>query len=441
MDSCLNERQSCVFSTFISIFSSCRNPETLQIVPSIDRLSGLPDDILYHIVSFPPTKLSAATSILAKRWRYLWAYVPTFRISDFDGCGEYQFETCINIVIVRNVKNIYLGFVSQVKLPRCIFTCKTLVDLSLCLCGDIPMSGVVCLPALKKLYLHMVKYESDKSLEHLLSGCPVLEDLTVERFEMDLLVCSYISSPTLKRLLNSSFVNDSTYTNGYTVKIDTLALRYLQLHDSISSYLSYGLLTSLIEADVELQNFGDVLYPPSVFEFVGRLYKVKHLSTRRMEVPNSAFSTLTVKFPNLSELELDAHWRFFPKFLEYSDNLEGLIIRGSIQWALSDDDEHYRRSEVFSLFTQRWSGKCPVCCGESMSAPCAGCFPLLAPPVLLAFRNFTAAQMSSRPLASSSSMLALWPERLIRPAPSPLGKLARCGRVGVHLNEPTTSVS
>ncbi|KAK6134613.1 hypothetical protein DH2020_031672 [Rehmannia glutinosa] len=200
--------------------------------------------------------------------------------------GGYQLETCINTAIVRNVKKLYLGFVGQVRLPRCIFTCKTLVNLRLDLCGDIPVTGVVCLHALKKLFLYMVKYESDKSLEHLLSGCPVLEELFVMRFEMDPLVCCYISSPTLKRLfLNSYFANDGTYTDAYTVKIDTPALRYLRLHDSISNYFSSGPLTSLIEADVQFRKFGDVLYSRSVLEFVSRLYNVKrlNLSTRRMK--------------------------------------------------------------------------------------------------------------------------------------------------------------
>ncbi|KAK6115868.1 hypothetical protein DH2020_008137 [Rehmannia glutinosa] len=257
-----------------------------------------------------------------------------FRLCYTKECGEYQLETCITTAIVRNVKNLYLRLFNQVRLPRCIFTHKNLVDLGLHWGGDIPMSGTICLPALKKLHLFLVKYESDKSLEHLLSGCPVLEVLIVRRMEMDPLVCCYISSPTLNRLeLHSNFDNDGSYTGTYRVKIDTPALRYLHLRDYISKDLSSGPLTSLNEAHVCIDNHalveGDVLYSRSMIEFVGRLCNVKHLilSVGWMEVPNSAFSTLNVKFYNLTKLNLDGNWRFISVFLENADNLEFLIIR------------------------------------------------------------------------------------------------------------------
>ncbi|RHN45877.1 putative F-box domain-containing protein [Medicago truncatula] len=49
--------------------------------PTKDRISSLPDPIICHILSFLPTKNSAATSILSKRWKPIWLSVSTL---DFD---------------------------------------------------------------------------------------------------------------------------------------------------------------------------------------------------------------------------------------------------------------------------------------------------------------------------------------------------------------------
>ncbi|EYU20859.1 hypothetical protein MIMGU_mgv11b020034mg, partial [Erythranthe guttata] len=84
---------------------------------SIDRLGNLPDPILLHILSFFPTKFSVTTSVLARRWRFLCAYVP-----NFDLC-------CLTSV-----------------LPLRLFTFKTLVNLRLASCSVIPMeaSTIIC---------------------------------------------------------------------------------------------------------------------------------------------------------------------------------------------------------------------------------------------------------------------------------------------------------
>ncbi|MCI10311.1 F-box/LRR-repeat protein [Trifolium medium] len=51
-------------------------------IPTDDRISSLPDPILYHIISFLPTKSAATTTILSKRWNPLWLCVPTLNFDD-----------------------------------------------------------------------------------------------------------------------------------------------------------------------------------------------------------------------------------------------------------------------------------------------------------------------------------------------------------------------
>ncbi|KAK6132299.1 hypothetical protein DH2020_033923 [Rehmannia glutinosa] len=330
--------------------------------PSMDRLSALPDDVLCHILSFLSTKNSVATSVLARRWRFLWTFVPnidlgltygdddvnlwtdinlwngfskiiinrvmllhkaprinTFRLcNNLHDCREYELRAWIRTAISRSVRNIEICFNSNIYLPQCLFTYKTLVDLTLICHVDIPVSFDVYLPALKKLAIGIVRYESAESFSRLLSGCPVLEELIMGSFVVrSSRMCFYVCSPTLIRLTlypSLKLVAHGFYRNRYRVKIDTPALRYLHAYEPISEDFSAGALTSLMEADIVFLNeaplAGDAIYSRNILEFLGRLCNVKclKLSTTPMKVPDSAFSALTIRFPNLTKLELPVNW-------------------------------------------------------------------------------------------------------------------------------------
>ncbi|GFP90221.1 cactin [Phtheirospermum japonicum] len=335
-------------------------------MPSIDRLSTLPDDLIFHILSFLPTTTSVATSILAKRWRFLWAHVPnldldsevhhsviccsdiidkvlslhevqsinSFRLRFMDIFVGNEFDGWIQTLVERNVRKIDITLDYQFMcLPGHLFNCKTLVDLRLNHCGDIPDGGHIYLPALKRLHLDMVFYESDKSLPYLLLGCPVLEELIVDRFVSEpdpKVVCFYVTSSRLIKLVIRSHSCDNHYV--YRVRIRTPALRYLLVKDSVSMDVSAWPLTSLTDANINLRNKapigGDDVYSISVLNFVCSLHNVRclNLSTGLLKVCDSAFSTTPIKFGNLTRLELDADWGFVSYFLENADNLEVLTI-------------------------------------------------------------------------------------------------------------------
>ncbi|KAL8032140.1 hypothetical protein ABFX02_13G075500 [Erythranthe guttata] len=265
-----------------------------QSKPSIDRLSSLPDSVLRRILSSLSTKHSVRTSILARRWRYLWSYVPkltfvnwenqeiinrvmllsksqsinTFALRHKIDCSAYQLETWVTFAITRRVKRLDLYFRSQfASLPRCLFTCRTLVSLRLENCGHIPTSGAVCLPRLEKLYLTCVLYEADESLQYLISGCPVLEELEID--SRGAIAHCKVSSPTIKRLvINLSY-------SGSRLDINTPAVRYLEINITVLEHIKSGPLDSLVEAEIRLRNDDmeqhDYLYSRSVLEFIGRL--------------------------------------------------------------------------------------------------------------------------------------------------------------------------
>ncbi|KAK6132359.1 hypothetical protein DH2020_033919 [Rehmannia glutinosa] len=317
--------------------------------PSMDRLSALPDDVICHILSFLSSKNSVATSVLGRRWKFLWTFVPnidlgltygdddvnlwtdtnlwngfpkiiinrvmllhkaprinTFRLcNNLHDCREYELRAWIRTAISRGVRNIEICFNYNIYLPQCLFTYKTLVDLTLICHVDIPVSFDVYLPALKKLTLGIVRYESAESFSRLLSGCPVLEELIMGSFVVrSSRMCFYVCSPTLIRLTlypSLKIVAHEFYRNCYRVKIDTPALRYLHAYEPISEDFSARALTSLMEADIVFVNEapieGDAIYSRNILEFLGRLCNVKclKLSTTPMKVPDSAFSALTIR--------------------------------------------------------------------------------------------------------------------------------------------------
>ncbi|KAG8366789.1 hypothetical protein BUALT_Bualt16G0004300 [Buddleja alternifolia] len=342
-----------------------------------DRLSSLPDAVLCHILSFLPTKLSVATSILATRWRFLWADVLNL---DFDSAkhkqkyemsfadGKMSFADTINrVMLLRNVQDINTfrliikknTFIDDVRsldtwirntiarnvqaldihlfhqdgltLPPCLFTCQTLVDLRLHFCGCVP--DAVFLPNLKKLRLDSFRYEGDEKLQDLISGCPVLEELKIDTIiEHDLKSC-VISSPTIKWLTLNLYISEPRESDfwDYELVINTPEVRYLNVDNHIAQHISTGTFNSLVEANICLCNDevkDNVAYSSSVLELVDKLCQVKRLrlSSCYTQFLDATFATATSRFINLTKLELAADWIFLLKFLESADNLQVLII-------------------------------------------------------------------------------------------------------------------
>ncbi|KAL8032137.1 hypothetical protein ABFX02_13G075200 [Erythranthe guttata] len=335
-----------------------------------DRISDLPDSVLSHILSFLSTQESVATAILGRRWRYLWSYVPNldfdcvnqeiiyrvllqhklhsltaFRLRYATRCSAYQLETWITFAVARNVRKLDLRLKDHVSsrriaLPRCLFTCETLVHLTLDSCGVVPSSGAVRLPRLEKLHLWYLDYETDESLPRLISGCPVLEELSII-FYWDIVYCN-VSSPTIKRFLLKF---TSEYSGGPDrLEINTPALEYIEINDYfLNIKIKCGVLTSLFEANITLQNDGQLCFQ-SVRKCLDSLCNVKYLTldlSRCVEIIDSVPSPWTTSFRNLTKLELTADCCFLPKFLEIADNLEILIFTEQCCY-----DQRYDEEEI-----------------------------------------------------------------------------------------------
>ncbi|GER53342.1 F-box/RNI-like superfamily protein [Striga asiatica] len=220
---------------------------------SIDKLSALPDEIISHILSFLPFKATVSTSTLAVRWRRLWAYAPNIQLTGdsiyertnfvrtlknvlfqceahlantlslpMGYFNEHEIESCLESAFVCDVKILDLILPYRLNImPLCVFTSKTLVDLR-----------IEC--------LHVEMKKGDV----LISGCPVLEDLTLSYCLLgDGENVHCVSSPIMKRLvLHCDIPRALSYPS--RLKIDTPALEYLVLRYIEPNNISIGIGSS-----------------------------------------------------------------------------------------------------------------------------------------------------------------------------------------------------
>ncbi|MCI03476.1 F-box/FBD/LRR-repeat protein, partial [Trifolium medium] len=195
--------------------SSSRRP-----IPTIDRISDLPDSILSHILSFLPTKEASATSILSKRWKSVWLSVFALNFDDQTFNDYESFRKCVSLIMFelrdekasihsftlklgkssrfnkkefneifkfvmqRGIKNLDFNMSGKkrlIKSPPAILRFKTLEVLKL---ANVTMGNFdqVDFPRLKTLHLDRVYFNSPEYFVKLLFGCPILEDLHTKSF-------------------------------------------------------------------------------------------------------------------------------------------------------------------------------------------------------------------------------------------------------------------
>ncbi|XP_048132736.1 F-box/LRR-repeat protein At3g26922-like isoform X1 [Rhodamnia argentea] len=200
----------------------------------IDKINRLPEAILEHILSFLPTVDAVKTSVLCKKWQYLWTSIPNVEFEEDSGskrelfmnsvervlllrgcshirrfyiaCNVFDDANRVNLwvsaAVQRNVEECSLclsGIKGPFALPYCLFTSTSLTNLELYVAGALKLPSKIDLPNLKYLILTKIKFLDECSTEQLLS-CPALQELFVEDCDWSHLRAVTIFTPMLKSL-------------------------------------------------------------------------------------------------------------------------------------------------------------------------------------------------------------------------------------------------
>ncbi|KAM1256859.1 hypothetical protein EV1_030659 [Malus domestica] len=278
-----------------------------------DRISGLPDEIICHILSFLITEEAVKTSVLSRRWKNVWAYNPNIDLCDL-GCGRRinsdNFEGIVNLVLLsrgsldihrfsltcedfvnyscfdvwirsavsHNVVELVLdlvdgGFSQKLdlidgetvsyyvgfELPKSLYMCNTLVVLKLRLQPSFTITPPSnCFPSLKFLKL-MFDCLDIESMEKLISCCPVLEDLNIDCKLVDLdefpVLRFNISALKLNKLQVYLYQGTSEIPRAYQifVNVNAPSLEKFDLQDEYMAIYSWNKAKSLSRAKIDFK--------------------------------------------------------------------------------------------------------------------------------------------------------------------------------------------
>ncbi|XP_060667863.1 putative FBD-associated F-box protein At5g38570 [Ziziphus jujuba] len=274
-----------------------------------DRFTGLPENILVRIVCLLPLKDAVATSVLSKRWQYIWTWTNNL---DFDG------DQIIDRYQQRNERGNFITLRVRV------------LELLECYCPGNTTSSFV-FPSnkfLKILSLDCVQV-SQEVLESLLSKYPLLERLEV--LHSDALINLRIRGPSLAlkhlKLKNCYNVESIEICDA----VNLVSFQYCNCHDPLDDpplRLVLRNAPKLVNVDISLFN---VNYLHHAFATI--LCCISHLQILHLAALNYMDNIPYPILPNPKELKLflDVFYEliFFHihPFLEKAPNLQRLVLK------------------------------------------------------------------------------------------------------------------
>ncbi|KAI4296210.1 hypothetical protein L6164_036186 [Bauhinia variegata] len=196
---------------------------------SVDKISDLPDVILHHILSFLDSKFAVQTSILSKRWRYIWVSHPFLNFNPKHLNRNSSFKGLINHVLCRRDSSVPI-FHCDFKYPALLRSYNFTI-----------MSKVVKYVASHGIQqLRMDGFEL-RFLYHLCS-CPSLQSLELKRASSDMNVLPKIflkfATLTTLNIEYCAFSSRASVLSPFEgcPKLTNLRLHRCMILDSVNSF-------------------------------------------------------------------------------------------------------------------------------------------------------------------------------------------------------------
>ncbi|XP_029125665.1 F-box/FBD/LRR-repeat protein At1g13570 [Cajanus cajan] len=316
----------------------------------IDRISDLPRNLIDVILQHLPIEDLVKTTILSRKWRYMWTSVPQLKFNSnfFSKCEDlgcletyvtvtkllllydgpmhkFILEIPSNFPIQRKLFNEWILFLSRkgvkhlelvnlanlrrvpCQMPSHIFSCQELTYLKLHnfeLSTSLDFGGF---RNLVELRLYVIVFESD-ALESLMSGCPLLEKLII--FHCSGFQHVNVHAPTLKVF----HVYDSEVIKSISLKHKHNLIELILSANTLVNNVEGGWVCDLLKGLLKIERL-----------CLGRGY-FKIFSAINPPVLLRSFNTL--KYLELGDVNFDKveERLFVISLLQSSPNLEELVI-------------------------------------------------------------------------------------------------------------------